>query len=61
MDTVLMGKDLLPYKWYIENLEHTYPNANIPVIDILQPDHLITANPDRDVCYISADNSLRCT
>jgi hypothetical protein len=59
-DIVLIASDLLPYKWYIENLDHTYPNANIPALDMLQPDHLSAANPDRVVCYISADRSLKC-
>jgi hypothetical protein len=60
MDIVLIAKDLLPYKWYIESLDHTDPNASIPVPDLLQPAHPSAANPDRVVCYISADQSLKC-
>jgi hypothetical protein len=59
-DIVMIASDLLPYQWYVENLEHTYPNATIPVLDFLQPAHLSAANPERVVCYISADQSLKC-
>jgi hypothetical protein len=60
-DIVLVAKDLLPYKWYVENLCYTYPNVNIPDLEILQSAHLSAANPDRVVCYISADKSLKCS
>jgi hypothetical protein len=60
MDIVLIARGLLPYEWYLENLDHTYPNANIPSLDMLQPVQLSAANPGRVVCYISADKLLKC-
>lgn len=59
-DLVLVASDLLPYKWYMESLNHTYPNANIPIMDILLPVQLTAANPERVVCYISADSWPEC-
>jgi len=59
-DILFIARGLLPYKWYIESLDHTYPNINIPERDELQPGYLIAANPNRVVCYISADRPLLC-
>lgn len=60
MDIVFVARGLLPYKRYIENLDHTYPSVNIPSLEMLQPAQLSDANPDRVVCYISADDLLKC-
>jgi hypothetical protein len=59
-DIIFIARGLLPYKWYTENLYHTYPNVNIPISDKLQPTNLISANPNRAVCYISANRPLIC-
>jgi hypothetical protein len=60
LDITIVAKGLLPYKWYSESLTHTYPGINIPEHDRLQPGDLIAANPNRVVCYISADKPLLC-
>jgi hypothetical protein len=59
-DLVLVAQDLLPYQWYLESLGYTYPNASIPMTDLLSPDQLIAANAERVVCYISDDRALKC-
>lgn len=59
-DIVFVATGLLPYQWYIESLDHTYPNINIPERDGLKPPDLIAANPSRVVCYISVDSPLIC-
>lgn len=60
-DIALVARGLLPYPWYVENLRSTYPNINIPLLDMPQPSQLSAANPDRVICYISADRLLKCT
>ena len=59
-DIVIIAKDLLPYAWYLENLQHNYPELKMPHTDHTHSVELIAVNPDRDICYIGSDKPLYC-
>ncbi len=59
-DMAIVAEGLLPYKWYLENLQYTYTDINVPHRDKLQPSDLATANPGRAVCYISNSEPIVC-
>jgi hypothetical protein len=59
-DMAIVAEGLLPYGWYRENLQDTYPNLQVPQRDNLQPSDLAAANPRRTICYISQDEPLMC-
>ena len=54
-DVIIIAEGLLQFKWYSDNLEHTYSMLNLPQKDQLQPFDLLAANPGRTVCYVSSD------
>jgi len=60
LDVVLVAEGLLPYRWYIDNLHRNYPHLEIPEREQLRAFDLVAANPERVVCYISADEPLLC-
>jgi hypothetical protein len=60
LDIIIVSKDLLAYGWYTDSLRRNYPQAEIPENGQLGAFDLVTANPDRVVCYISDDISLSC-
>ncbi len=59
-DMAIVAEGLLPYKWYLENLQYTYTDINVPQREDLQPSDLAAANPRRAICYISRDEPIVC-
>jgi len=59
-DMAVIAEGLLPFDWYVENLQQTYPFINVPEAVSLQPFDLITVNPDRVVCYVVHDGLVSC-
>jgi hypothetical protein len=59
-DMAILVEGLLPFKWYSENLQHTYPNLITPQKDELGRSDLVAANPGRAVCIIDADKPIVC-
>ena len=54
-DTVIIADELLPYRWYAENLAHTYPSLRLSVTGTSRYE-IIAQNPGRFVCYVSSEN-----
>ncbi len=59
-DMAILVEGLLPFKWYSENLQYTYPNLITPQKDELGRSDLVAANPGRAVCIIDADKPIVC-
>ncbi|MCX6078416.1 MAG: DUF2723 domain-containing protein [Chloroflexi bacterium] len=59
-DILIVASGLLPYRWYLESLGHTYAGMHIPTGERLLPGDLIGANPGRVICYISEGKALVC-
>ena len=59
-DMAIVAEGLFPYKWYLENLQYTYTDINVPQREDLQPSDLAAANPRRAICYISRAEPIVC-
>lgn len=59
-DMMIIASGLLPYPWYLEGLQQTYPYLNLPEKKELHPQDLTYANPNRPICYISPDRPIEC-
>jgi hypothetical protein len=50
-DLVVVAKDLLGFDWYLETLQTTYPEVNLPNPSPFA-ETVAAANPGRPVCYV---------
>jgi hypothetical protein len=59
-DMIIVAEGLLSYRWYLENLQHTYKNLHVSQKDKLRASVLAVENPDRTICFISHEKQIAC-
>ncbi len=60
-DIIVVAEGLLQFEWYRDNLRYTYPKLTVPEKNNLTPFNLVTANPERIICFTSRDKPLQCS
>ncbi len=60
-DIIVVAEGLLQFEWYQDNLRYTYPKFTVPEKIDLTSFNLVTANPERIICFISRDKPLQCS
>ena len=51
LDLAIVAPDLLQFDWYLQSLQTTYPDLNLPG-PFPFPETVIAANPERPICYV---------